>query len=71
MYGIGRYDAGLVGDLGLVRLWCALNGGPREEARTHELVEPHGEWAGLASAHLLSHPLARRVRERRVSPPRG
>jgi len=53
MQGLGRYDAGLVGDLGLVKLLRALRGGPVETYETAELVEPYGEWAGLASVYLV------------------
>lgn len=63
LYGLGRYDLGLVGDLGLIRLAGALAGrdaGPEDTAR---LLEPYGEWSGLASVHLLHH---RAARERRV-----
>ncbi|HTZ05435.1 MAG TPA: hypothetical protein VMB53_06740 [Gaiellaceae bacterium] len=53
LYGLGRYDAGLVGDLGLVKLLRALRGRPVETVETAELVEPYGEWAGLASVYLI------------------
>ena len=53
LYGLGRYDAGLVGDLGLVKLLRALRGRPVETYETAELVEPYGEWAGLASVYLI------------------
>jgi len=52
--GLGRYDHGLVGDLGLVKLLRALRGRPVEGWETAELLEPYGEWAGLASMYLLS-----------------
>jgi 3-methyladenine DNA glycosylase/8-oxoguanine DNA glycosylase len=51
--GLGRYDQGLVGDLGLVKLLRALRGRPVEPWETAELLEPYGEWAGLASVYLL------------------
>jgi len=54
LQGLGRYDYGLVGDLGLVKLLRALRGRPVEAAETRELVEPYGEWAGLASVYLLA-----------------
>lgn len=53
LQGLGRYDAGLVADLGLVKLLASLRGrwpGPEE---TVELLEPYGEWEGLASVFLL------------------
>jgi 3-methyladenine DNA glycosylase/8-oxoguanine DNA glycosylase len=51
--GLGRYDYGLVGDLGLIKLMRALRGRPVEGWETAELLEPYGEWAGLASVYLL------------------
>jgi 3-methyladenine DNA glycosylase/8-oxoguanine DNA glycosylase len=52
--GLGRYDHGLVGDLGLVKLLRALRGRPVEGWETAELLEPYGEWSGLASMYLLA-----------------
>ena len=54
LQGLGRYDYGLVGDLGLVKLLRALRGRPVEGWETAELLEPYGEWAGLASMYLLA-----------------
>ena len=54
LQGLGRYDHGLVGDLGLVKLLRALRGRPVEAWETAELLEPYGEWAGLASVYLLA-----------------
>ena len=51
--GLGRFEHGLVGDLGLVKLLRALRGRPVEAWETAELLEPYGEWAGLASVYLL------------------
>jgi len=51
--GLGRFEHGLVGDLGLVKLLRALRGRPVEGWETAELLEPYGEWAGLASVYLL------------------
>jgi 3-methyladenine DNA glycosylase/8-oxoguanine DNA glycosylase len=52
--GLGRYEHGLVGDLGLVKLVRALTGKKVVETwETAELLEPYGEWAGLASVYLL------------------
>jgi 3-methyladenine DNA glycosylase/8-oxoguanine DNA glycosylase len=61
LYGLGRPEHGLVGDLGLIRLLRALRGGGSkpEGAETAALLEPYGPWAGWASLHLLAHPLAR------------
>jgi len=52
--GLGRYDHGLVGDLGLVKLLRAMRGREVETWETAELLEPYGEWAGLASVYLLA-----------------
>jgi 3-methyladenine DNA glycosylase/8-oxoguanine DNA glycosylase len=52
--GLGRYEHGLVGDLGLIKLLRALRGRPVEGWETAELLEPYGEWAGLASVYLLA-----------------
>ena len=54
LQGLGRYDYGLVGDLGLVKLLRALRGRPVEGWETAELLEPYGDWAGLASVYLLA-----------------
>jgi 3-methyladenine DNA glycosylase/8-oxoguanine DNA glycosylase len=52
--GLGRYEHGLVGDLGLVKYLRAVRGRPVEGWETAELLEPYGEWAGLASVYLLA-----------------
>jgi 3-methyladenine DNA glycosylase/8-oxoguanine DNA glycosylase len=51
--GLGRFELGLVGDLGLVKLCAALWGRRVEPWETAELLEPYGEWAGLAGIYLL------------------
>ena len=51
--GLGRYDHGLTGDLGLVKLLVALRGRPVHADETRELLAGYGEWAGLASIYLL------------------
>jgi 3-methyladenine DNA glycosylase/8-oxoguanine DNA glycosylase len=51
--GLGRREHGLAGDLGLVKLLVALRGRPVEPHETQELLEPYGDWAGLASVYLL------------------
>jgi 3-methyladenine DNA glycosylase/8-oxoguanine DNA glycosylase len=53
LQGLGRYDAGLVADLGLVKLLASLRGRWPEPEETAELLEPYGEWQGLASVFLL------------------
>jgi 3-methyladenine DNA glycosylase/8-oxoguanine DNA glycosylase len=50
--GLGRYDHGLVGDLGLVKLLGSLQGRRVEAAETAELLAPYEEWQGLAG-HML------------------
>ncbi len=52
--GLGRFDRGLVGDLGLVKLLSAQRGRWVEGYETTELLEPYEEWAGLASVYLLA-----------------
>jgi 3-methyladenine DNA glycosylase/8-oxoguanine DNA glycosylase len=52
--GLGRFDRGLVGDLGLMKLCRALTGRSADAADTEELLEPYGDWAGLASVYLLA-----------------
>src|SRR2546422_2832273 len=52
--GLGSYERGLVGDLGLIKLCSALRGRWVEAAETAELLEPYGEWAGLAGKYLMA-----------------
>jgi 3-methyladenine DNA glycosylase/8-oxoguanine DNA glycosylase len=52
--GLGRYEQGLVGDLGLMRLCTRLLGREATVEDTVELLRPYGEWAGLASIYLLA-----------------
>ncbi|MGI8421138.1 MAG: DNA-3-methyladenine glycosylase family protein, partial [Gaiellaceae bacterium] len=52
--GLGRTERGLVGDLGLVKVLAAQRGRWVEGWETAELLEPYGEWAGLASVYLLA-----------------
>jgi 3-methyladenine DNA glycosylase/8-oxoguanine DNA glycosylase len=51
--GLGRYERGLVGDLGLVKLLARLRGRWVEGWETAELLEPYGEWAGLAGRYMV------------------
>ncbi|MGH3077782.1 MAG: DNA-3-methyladenine glycosylase family protein [Gaiellaceae bacterium] len=53
LQGLGRYDAGLAGDLGLLKLLAARTGRWPEHDETAELLAPYGEWQGLASVFLL------------------
>jgi 3-methyladenine DNA glycosylase/8-oxoguanine DNA glycosylase len=58
LHGLGRYDRGLVGDLGLIRLCSELLGRRADTEDTARLLSRYGEWAGLASLHLLRSPAA-------------
>jgi AraC family transcriptional regulator of adaptative response / DNA-3-methyladenine glycosylase II len=51
--GLGRYDHGLVGDLGLVKLVSSLEGRWVEPAETAALLARYGEWQGLAGQMLM------------------
>jgi 3-methyladenine DNA glycosylase/8-oxoguanine DNA glycosylase len=52
--GLGRYERGLARDLGLVKLASSLWGRRVEAEETDALLEPYGEWAGLASVYMLA-----------------
>lgn len=76
--GLGRYDHGLVGDLGLVKLCAALWGRWPEAGETEALLTPYGEWAGLAGEILMlgwsrglvpgaDRDAPRRIRQRRAA----
>jgi AraC family transcriptional regulator of adaptative response / DNA-3-methyladenine glycosylase II len=54
LYGLGHFDQGLVGDLGLMKLLSAERGRRVEPEETRELLAPYGRWAGLASVYLMS-----------------
>ena len=54
LQGLGRWDHGLVGDLGLVKLLRAIRGRQVEGWETAELLEPYGEFSGIASVYLLA-----------------
>lgn len=54
LQGLGRYERGLARDLGLVKLASELWGRRVEPEETDALLEPYGEWAGLASVYLLA-----------------
>jgi 3-methyladenine DNA glycosylase/8-oxoguanine DNA glycosylase len=54
LQGLGRYDVGLVADLALVKLLASMRGTWPDPAETAELLEPYGEWQGLASVFLLA-----------------
>jgi 3-methyladenine DNA glycosylase/8-oxoguanine DNA glycosylase len=52
--GLGSYELGLVGDLGLIKLCTALLGREAEPSDTAELLAGYAEWQGLASKYLLT-----------------
>ena len=54
LYGLGRFERGLVGDLGLLKLCSSLLGRRAEPEDTRDLLERYDEWAGLASVYLLA-----------------
>jgi 3-methyladenine DNA glycosylase/8-oxoguanine DNA glycosylase len=54
LQGLGRYEHGLARDLGLAKLASAVWGRFVEPEETDALLEPYGEWAGLASVYLLA-----------------
>jgi 3-methyladenine DNA glycosylase/8-oxoguanine DNA glycosylase len=71
--GLGRYERGLVGDLSLIKLMSRLRGRWVEGYETAELLEPYGEWAGLAGLYLVkafAHGLIPLPTERPVRFPR-
>jgi AraC family transcriptional regulator of adaptative response / DNA-3-methyladenine glycosylase II len=53
LQGLGRYDVGLVDDLGLVKLLASLRRRWPEPGETAELLAPYEAWQGLASVFLL------------------
>ena len=59
LHGFGWADAGLVGDLNLIRVAGALAGREADAADTEALLAPYAPWRGLASLHLMGHPAAR------------
>ena len=52
--GLGRYEHGLVGDLGLIKLCRRLLGREATPEDTADLLARYGEWQGLASVYLLA-----------------
>ena len=60
MYGYGRFDRGLAGDLSLIRLSTRMLGREATTEDNERLLEPYGEWRALASMWLMHHPLGRR-----------
>ena len=70
--GLGRYDHGLVGDLGLVKLVSSLEGRWVEAAETAALLARYEEWQGLAGPDADARLVARADprRRSRSRPPR-
>ena len=54
LQGLGRFDHGLVGDLGLIKLCSSLSGRWVEASETAELLAPYVEWQGLAGVYLMA-----------------
>ena len=52
--GLGRYECGLRRDLGLVKLASALWGRSVDAHESDVLLEPYGDWSGLASVYMLA-----------------
>jgi 3-methyladenine DNA glycosylase/8-oxoguanine DNA glycosylase len=52
--GLGRFDRGIVGDLGLLKICSAIEGRWVEAEDTARLLERYEEWAGLACVYLMA-----------------
>jgi 3-methyladenine DNA glycosylase/8-oxoguanine DNA glycosylase len=52
--GLGRYDRGIVGDLGLLKICSAIEGRWLEPEDTALILARYEEWAGLACAYLMA-----------------
>jgi len=66
--GLGRYDRGIVGDLGLLKICSAIEGRWLEPEDTARILARYGEWAGLACVYLMAG-AARGMVPLRLSPP--
>jgi 3-methyladenine DNA glycosylase/8-oxoguanine DNA glycosylase len=53
LQGLGRYDAGIVDDLALVKLLASVRRRWPQPGETAELLAPYAEWQGLASIFLV------------------
>jgi 3-methyladenine DNA glycosylase/8-oxoguanine DNA glycosylase len=53
LQGLGRYDAGIVDDLALVKLLASIRRRWPEPGETAALLAPYEEWQGLASIFLV------------------
>src|SRR6188508_352715 len=52
--GLGRYDRGIVGDLGLLKVCSAIEGRWVEPEDTARILSRYEEWAGLACVYLMA-----------------
>ena len=52
--GLGRFDRGIVGDLGLLKICSAIEGRWVEAEDTARMLGRYGEWAGLACMYLMA-----------------
>jgi 3-methyladenine DNA glycosylase/8-oxoguanine DNA glycosylase len=52
--GLGRYDRGIVGDLGLLKICSAIEGRWVDAEETAALLARYEEWAGLACVYLMA-----------------
>ena len=66
--GLGRFDRGIVGDLGLLKLCAAIEGRWVEADDTARLLARYEEWAGLACVYLMAG-AARGLVPLKLSPP--
>ena len=53
-HGLGRYDRGIVGDLGLLKICSAIEGRWVEPEDTARILSRYEEWAGLACVYLMA-----------------
>ncbi len=52
--GLGRFDRGIVGDLGLLKICSAIEGRWVEAEDTARILARYEEWAGLACIYLMA-----------------
>lgn len=52
--GLGRFDRGIVGDLGLLKLCSAIEGRWVDAEDTARILARYEEWAGLACVYLMA-----------------
>ena len=52
--GLGRFDRGIVGDLGLLKICSAIEGRWLEAEDTARILGRYEEWAGLACVYLMA-----------------